>query len=1078
MKKILLTITAVAFATFSFSQQLSRYVVASGGNYSSSAGISLSSTVGEPMVNTLTGTGFILTQGFQQSFSAPACPDNDVTITVGGGSWTSEVGWSLVNSSGTVVASGGAPFTGTACLADDCYTMNMTDAYGDGWNGSTYSITDNASGTVYGTGGLASGSAGSDLVSIGAACPVYGCTDPLANNFDPLATIDDGSCIYPVPCNTDAFCDDFESGSFVAGNWLASSGIDADVYVGTTSPITGAYSAEFTGGYYTGWTGGSSSTTSAQAWSNTSHISAIDMCLDLSAVASGGPLNMVLDYNSSTYFGASTGNYSWFRVLVDGVVLADANGNLDHHAPGLLTLQYDLSAHAGLNPTVTLQAACKYDVNYSSGAYADFVFVDNLCIVQAVPGCTDPTATNYNSAATQDDGSCVYPCTDNVVAVNMYDSYGDGWNGNTYSISDASGVVASGGLASGSFGSDTLCLVDGCYDITVGGGSYPSEVSFDFGSLVGAAVGTYTDISIGGAMCGIGGCMDSAATNYDASATYDDGSCTYSCAYYGLDDITINLYDSWGDGWNGNTLTVDGIDYTIAGFASSESFAVCADLSTCITALYNNTGSYASENSWDITDASGAVLISGGNIGSGGDFGNCGTPGCTDAAACNYDAAATIDDGSCSYQDGSSIDLIANSPNDWYADWDNDGIYESYAQGYTYNISFSANGTGMFQGTYCIDSWSLCNDAFTMDYGGSSSCSGTIYTGSVDANGNVVGTSSNGGFLIGTPTLGCTDALATNYDANANADDGLCTYSNTCGLPTNLHVTDLIHDRVTLNWNSTNSATCEVDQIRIKYREVGTNSWSQKNIGAPTGSPPGPSCNISNADKLVLNLNPGTQYEWYMKVWYCNAATAGWTALHNFTTLDACPNVINFAVSTPTTTKATFTWDTSGVYTFVRIRIKVDSVGGGFTTAGGFGINYGILTKDKNGLTPGQAYKGWARTWCDPAGGPYRADVWNGPVLWSQPTSIRLEGGTTIAGLVISPNPSRDVFNISFVSEQKQNLRVRVLNVIGEEIISEDLQEFVGEYVKSISLNKYKRGIYFLEIETDNGIINKKLILQ
>jgi hypothetical protein len=45
-------------------------------------------------------------------------------------------------------------------------------------------------------------------------------------------------------------------------------------------------------------------------------------------------------------------------------------------------------------------------------------------------------------------------------------------------------------------------------------------------------------------------------------------------------------------------------------------------LSSCISVLYNNLGSYASENSWDITDASGTVLISGGNVGSGGDFGN------------------------------------------------------------------------------------------------------------------------------------------------------------------------------------------------------------------------------------------------------------------------------------------------------------------------------------------------------------------------------------------------------------------------------------------------------------------------
>ena len=48
---------------------------------------------------------------------------------------------------------------------------------------------------------------------------------------------------------------------------------------------------------------------------------------------------------------------------------------------------------------------------------------------------------------------------------------------------------------------------------------------------------------------------------------------------------------------------------------------------------------------------------------------------------------------------------------------------------------------------------------------------------------------------------------------------------------------------------------------------------------------------------------------------------------------------------------------------------------------------------------------------------------------------------------------------------------------MGEEVISEYLQQFVGEYVKVIDLNNYSKGIYFLEIETNQGVINKKLIL-
>ncbi len=139
-----------------------------------------------------------------------------------------------------------------------------------------------------------------------------------------------------------------------------------------------------------------------------------------------------------------------------------------------------------------------------------------------------------------------------------------------------------------------------------------------------------------------------------------------------------------------------------------------------------------------------------------------------------------------------------------------------------------------------------------------------------------------------------------------------------------------------------------------------------------------------------------------------------------------------------------------------------------------------IFSKDKNGLTPGQAYKGWARTWCNPAGGPYRSATWTSPIYWTQlGTLIRIDSeNSSIGNLTIYPNPSRDIFNITFISEEKQNLRVRILNVIGEEVYKEDLQQFIGEYVKSINLEQYNKAIYFLEIETNKGVINKKLILQ
>jgi hypothetical protein len=285
-------------------------------------------------------------------------------------------------------------------------------------------------------------------------------------------------------------------------------------------------------------------------------------------------------------------------------------------------------------------------------------------------------------------------------------------------------------------------------------------------------------------------------------------------------------------------------------------------------------------------------------------------------------------------------------------------------------------------------------------------------------------------------------------------------------------MTDVIHDRATFNWDNMNSATCQVDQIRFRYRAVGTNSWSMKTMGVPVGS----GCNTSNTSKRILNLSASTTYEYEFKIWYCNASTVTWHANGSFTTLPLCDNVINVIPTPITTTKTEFCWDTVSTYSFVRLKYREDVPGSSFSNIGGMGVHSPTLCKDKNGLTPGTDYRVMWRTWCNPSGGPYRSPQWDGPVTWTQPTSIRLEGGDAIANLVIYPNPSRDIFNITFTSEEAQNLKVRVLNVVGEVVYTENLDQFVGEYTKQINLEDNAKGIYFLEIETDDGVINKKLI--
>ena len=143
---------------------------------------------------------------------------------------------------------------------------------------------------------------------------------------------------------------------------------------------------------------------------------------------------------------------------------------------------------------------------------------------------------------------------DGEYTVNGTDSWGDGWNGNYLSVTNASNgfqyinfTITSGydGTATFNIGTvlgctdgaacnynsvatdddGTCCFGDDCNDIVVDGGSWQSEVSWDIIDASGVEVA-------------------------EGSAPYNHLLC--------LDDgtYTVNGYDSFGDGWNGNYLTI------------------------------------------------------------------------------------------------------------------------------------------------------------------------------------------------------------------------------------------------------------------------------------------------------------------------------------------------------------------------------------------------------------------------------------------------------------------------------------------------------------------------------------------
>ena len=285
----------------------------------------------------------------------------------------------------------------------------------------------------------------------------------------------------------------------------------------------------------------------------------------------------------------------------------------------------------------------------------------------------------------------------------MFDSYGDGWDIANYVITDLNNdTVASGNLndafisvdadniAGNDSGYDLLCLQDGCYIIIVEGGNWPSEVSWEVLDADGAllAAGGPTDgitVSLGGAVCG---CTDAGACNYDDTATDEDGSCEYeSCAgctdseacnfdaTATIDDgsccsdncVTVNLNDSFGDGWNGAAYTLLDVNGGQLGTGTIEAGSAASDTYCLADGCYIievTEGSYPSEISWDIAGAFGGFVQGGAgesvtfNVGSGD---QC-IVGCDVACACNYNQATNISDLSLCVFDGCSGCTYEGSP--------------------------------------------------------------------------------------------------------------------------------------------------------------------------------------------------------------------------------------------------------------------------------------------------------------------------------------------------------------------------------------------------------------------------------
>jgi len=92
--------------------------------------------------------------------------------------------------------------------------------------------------------------------------------------------------------------------------------------------------------------------------------------------------------------------------------------------------------------------------------------------------------------------------------------------------------------------------------------------------------------------------------------------------------------------------------------------------------------------------------------------------------------------------------------------------------------------------------------------------------------------------------------------------------------------------------------------------------------------------------------------------------------------------------------------------------------------------------------------------------------------LKAQPTA--LDAGD----IAIYPNPSNGVFTISLDNPDIDGAQIRIINVIGNEILHETLTRTDGQLSKTINLTGHAKGLYYVKLEADSYSAVRRVVIK
>ncbi len=280
-----------------------------------------------------------------------------------------------------------------------------------------------------------------------------------------------------------------------------------------------------------------------------------------------------------------------------------------------------------------------------------------------------------------------------------------------------------------------------------------------------------------------------------------------------------------------------------------------------------------------------------------------------------------------------------------------------------------------------------------------------------------------------------------------------------CAIPSNLSST-VVTSTATISWDIVPGAV----KYDVRKKELGGTSWGYIN-------------NLTSTTRTMYGLTPGDTYLWEVRSHcdYSGTNISTWSSTQQFTTQVVCTKPVNPVENNIAGTTADLQWDAipTGSWGYRLMYLKqgaswntkvVDTVSTNIYNAIGLDVN--------------TTYRWRVQGICDQSG--LNNSNFTSFQYFTTLSSIRITAGNTELGenLNIYPNPTRGFFNISFIAEKVDNFEITIVDAFGKLVSHEDKQDFIGEYTKQVDLSDYPRGIYMVQIKTQDSFVSKRIVLQ